>query len=395
MPDEKPKPEPEGTPAPAAPEKPGRPSKKKEEEKEEPKAPRAPKKLEGVKEDFRYIVRMANTDLDGTRSVGYALTAISGVGIRVSEAVADLAGVPRAERLGNLSDEQTDKIEATLSKLGELFPPWMVNRPKDWESGLDLHLVGAEVEVRLRDDINLMKMIRSYKGVRHETGQKVRGQRTRSNGRTGLTVGVTKKAALEAAKAEKKEGVVGRSEVLPCEVRAAVASVGSGAHQGGERAPEEIRVEEQEGTLAVAVRLAAVPAAGAGIAGTRADGGQAGGEGTRTVAASTRPARIAASRRHDARRRPRPRRGGDPVAATADPDVPEGTCIHAASSAAIHRSWPCLHCGTAGDDPRDPREPHGGERHFVRRALGDLQRPPPGPADGPDPDAAARGRRRG
>src|SRR6266568_2621757 len=205
MPDEKPTPEKEGPPAPAPPEKAARPSKKKDEEKEEPKAPRAPKKLEGVKEDFRYIVRMANSDLDGTRSVGIALTAIPGVGIRVAEAVADLAGVSRSERLGNLSEEQTDKIEATLGNLGELFPPWMVNRPKDWESGLDLHLVGAEVEVRLRDDINLMKMIRSYKGVRHETGQKVRGQRTRSNGRTGLTVGVTKKAALEAAKAKKAE----------------------------------------------------------------------------------------------------------------------------------------------------------------------------------------------
>src|SRR2546421_6356822 len=212
MPDEKPKPDPEGPPAPAAPEKPGRPSKKKEEEKEEPKAPRAPKKLEGVKEASRYIVRMATPALDGTRAVGYALTAIPGVGIRVSEAVADLADVPRAERLGNLSEEQTDKIEAPLSKLGELFPPWMVNRPKDWESGLDLHLVGSEVEVRLRDDINLMKMIRSYKGVRHETGQKVRGQRTRSNGRTGLTVGVTKKAALEAAKAKKAEEAAPKKE---------------------------------------------------------------------------------------------------------------------------------------------------------------------------------------
>src|SRR5947208_6526386 len=145
MPDEKPKPEPEGSPVPAAPEKPGRPSKKKEEEKEEPKAPRAPKKLEGVKEDFRYIVRMANTDLDGTRSVGYALTAIPGVGIRVSEAVADLAGVPRAERLGNLSEEQTDKIEATLGNGCELVPCSMVNRRKDGHACLDVHLGGAEV----------------------------------------------------------------------------------------------------------------------------------------------------------------------------------------------------------------------------------------------------------
>ncbi len=44
-----------------------------------------------------------------------------------------------------------------------------------------------------------MKMIRCYRGIRHEQGQKVRGQRTRSNGRTGLTVGVTKKAARLAA----------------------------------------------------------------------------------------------------------------------------------------------------------------------------------------------------
>jgi len=205
MPEEKPTPEPETPPAPAKPGRAERPSKKKDEEKEEPKGPTAPKKLEGVKEDFRYIVRMANTDLDGTRRVAYALTAIPGVGIRVAEAVSDLAAVPKRDRLGNLSEEQTDKIEATLGNLSEAFPHWMVNRPKDWESGLDLHAYGADVEIHRRDDINRMKMIRSYKGVRHETGQKVRGQRTRSNGRTGLTVGVTKKAALEAAKAKKAE----------------------------------------------------------------------------------------------------------------------------------------------------------------------------------------------
>ena len=104
MAEDKPSPAPEAAPAPAKGERGERPSKKKEEAKDEPKAPRAPKKLEGVKEDFRYIVRMANTDLDGTRSVAYALTAIPGVGIRVSEAVADLTQVSRTERLGNLSE---------------------------------------------------------------------------------------------------------------------------------------------------------------------------------------------------------------------------------------------------------------------------------------------------
>src|SRR2546428_12216868 len=151
MPDEKPTPEKEGPPAPAPPEKAARPSKKKDEAKEEPKAPRAPKKLEGVKEDFRYIVRMANTDLDGTRSVGYALTAIPGVGIRVSEAVADLAGGSRSEGVGHPSGGQADKIEATPGNLGELFPPWMVKRPKGLGGGLELQPVGAEVAVRVRD----------------------------------------------------------------------------------------------------------------------------------------------------------------------------------------------------------------------------------------------------
>ncbi len=216
MPEDEETPEPEAPPSPAEGKKPEKPKKEKKEEKaEEPKA-KAPKKLEGVKEDFRYIVRMANTDLDGTRSVSYALTSIDGIGIRVAEALADTAGVPRYERLGNLSEAQTDQIEATLGKLGETFPEWMVNRPRDQETGLDLHAFGSEWNLRVRDDINRMKMIRSYKGVRHETGQKVRGQRTRSNGRTGLTVGVTKKAALAAQAAKKEEeGGKAKKEAAP------------------------------------------------------------------------------------------------------------------------------------------------------------------------------------
>jgi len=211
MPEDEETPEPEAPPSPAEGKKPEKPKKEKKDEKAEEPKPKAPKKLEGVKEDFRYIVRMASTDLDGTRSVAYALTAIDGVGIRVAEALADTIGVPRYERLGNLTEEQTDKIEETLAKLGEVFPDWMVNRPKDWETGLDFHAFGSDWGLRVRDDINRMKMIRSYKGVRHETGQKVRGQRTRSNGRTGLTVGVTKKAAL-AAQAAKKEEEGGRAK---------------------------------------------------------------------------------------------------------------------------------------------------------------------------------------
>src|SRR2546427_12017908 len=112
MPEEKPAPEPETPPAPAKPGRAERPSKKKDEEKEEPKAPTAPKKLEGVKEDFRYIVRMANTDLDGTRRVAYALTAIPGVGIRGAEAGSGLAAGPKRDRVGEPSQGQDDQNAA-------------------------------------------------------------------------------------------------------------------------------------------------------------------------------------------------------------------------------------------------------------------------------------------
>src|SRR5207249_11959563 len=114
-----------------------------------------------------------------------------------------------------------------------------------------------------------------------------------------------------------------------------------------------------------------------------------------TAAPATRPPRALAARGHDARRCPRPRRRGDPLAATPDPHVLEGPRLHAASGAAIYRPRSRLDRGTPRDDPRNPREPHGGERHHVRRAVRDLERPPPRPADRPDSNAAGRGRRRG
>ncbi len=75
----------------------------------------------------------------------------------------------------------------------------MTNRQNDWSSGADLHLVGIDVDLYRRDDINVMRMIRCYKGIRHEQGQKVRGQRSRANGRTGMTMGVMRKKESPAA----------------------------------------------------------------------------------------------------------------------------------------------------------------------------------------------------
>ncbi len=174
------------------------------------KAPAAPGAAKGGKPipdnpNFRYIVRFVNTDLDGRRSTALALTGVSGVGLRVAETACRLAGVNPTEMIGNLPEPTVERLEGTLQGLSGKVPGWFVNHPFELTDGASSHYIGADLETRRRDDINLLKMIRAYRGVRHERGQKVRGQRTRSNGRTGMAAGVLKKAAKEAAQAKSKE----------------------------------------------------------------------------------------------------------------------------------------------------------------------------------------------
>lgn len=144
-------------------------------------------------EDFRFLVRIANTDLDGKKSVVSALAGIKGVNDRLSRVIATHAGVEKRIRIGELDDESIDKLVDSLETVGDYAPTWMINRRMDPDSGDDIHLVGAEIDLTLRDDLNNLKKIRSWKGLRHEKNLPVRGQRTKANGRTGATVGVQRK----------------------------------------------------------------------------------------------------------------------------------------------------------------------------------------------------------
>jgi small subunit ribosomal protein S13 len=173
--------------------------------KSKPGAPGKTTKVIPDNPNFRYIVRLANTDLDGTRPTALALTGVRGVGLRIAEVACRLANVSAGEMIGNLPEPTVEGLETALGSLATKLPPWMVNHPNEPILGESPYYFGPDLETRRRDDINVMKMIRSYRGVRHERGQKVRGQRTRSNGRTGMAAGVIKKAAKEAAAAAGKE----------------------------------------------------------------------------------------------------------------------------------------------------------------------------------------------
>src|SRR2546425_9703692 len=119
--------------------------------------------------------------------------------------------------MGALSDGELSRVEDVIKDpLKHGIPPRMVNRRKDIETGRDMHLVGADLALKIKSDIDLMKDIKSWKGIRHSIGLKGRGQRTRTTGRSGKAVGVKKKVLMEAARAaasgkkeEKKEWYLG------------------------------------------------------------------------------------------------------------------------------------------------------------------------------------------
>ena len=143
--------------------------------------------------DIRYFVRIRNTDLDGTRSVQIALTKIPGIGRITARAISRLAQVNPLGTMGKLDEAGVERLRQVVDTYGPQVPRWMLNRPADPYTGEGKHLLSTEVLIGKEDDVNRMRKIRCYRGIRHETGQKVRGQRTKSTGRTGTTVGVKRK----------------------------------------------------------------------------------------------------------------------------------------------------------------------------------------------------------
>ncbi|MEM0085147.1 MAG: 30S ribosomal protein S13 [Candidatus Methanomethylicia archaeon] len=143
---------------------------------------------------FKHIVRIAGQDLDGSNKVVYAISRIKGVGINLAYVITRLADVSPNERLGYLPDVKIRKIEGIINSLSsQNIPSWMLNRVKDLETGENKHLIGSDLILRIKSDIEFMKKIKCWKGIRHSLGLKVRGQRTRTTGRTGQTVGVSRK----------------------------------------------------------------------------------------------------------------------------------------------------------------------------------------------------------
>jgi len=147
-----------------------------------------------ISEQFQHILRVVNTNVDGKNKIMFALTAIKGCGRRISNIVCKKANVDLNKRAGELSNEEIDKLVNVLSHPQQYkIPNWMLNRQKDVKDGKFSQLISNNVDTKLREDIERLKKVRAHRGLRHYWGLRVRGQHTKTTGRKGRTMGVSKK----------------------------------------------------------------------------------------------------------------------------------------------------------------------------------------------------------
>ncbi len=153
--------------------------------------------------EFKYIVRVINTDLDGNKPILHALHKIKGISFMYANMICSFAQLDKKKKAGNLTDVEVKKLEEVMrNPLSFKAPVWMLNRRFDFEDGENKHLIGTDLIYSHENDIKLLRKIKSYKGLRHGLGLPVRGQRTKSNFRKnkGKVQGVMKKSSTPAKK---------------------------------------------------------------------------------------------------------------------------------------------------------------------------------------------------
>lgn len=124
------------------------------------------------------MIRIAGIDLQENWKVDYALTNIKGLGWTLSKKVLKDCKIDEKKRMSELTSDDVAKINTELEK----------------------YVIEGDLFRAVRENIQRLQVIGSYRGGRHTRGLPVRGQRTRTNARTKRgkrkTIGAFKKEAL-------------------------------------------------------------------------------------------------------------------------------------------------------------------------------------------------------
>ena len=150
--------------------------------------------------EYKYILRIAGKDIDGSKKVIVALSQVKGIGYNIAQVLLYSLNINPNIRVGFLTDKELSDIEVAIrnpSKSG--VPGWYLNRRKDTDTGSDQHIITSDLDFAISNDIDREKTVMSWRGYRHMFGLRVRGQCTRTTGRRGGAVGVKKLSKPTAA----------------------------------------------------------------------------------------------------------------------------------------------------------------------------------------------------
>lgn len=131
------------------------------------------------------MLRLVGIDLPENKRIEVALTYIYGIGPKIAKGLLSSAKINPDTRAKELTAQEVAKLQKLIESVK----------------------VEGDLRKEIRENVQRLKRISSYRGSRHNAGLPVRGQRTRTNGRTlrgkRKTIGAMKKedaAKLEAAK---------------------------------------------------------------------------------------------------------------------------------------------------------------------------------------------------
>lgn len=109
------------------------------------------------------MLRISGVNIPDDKRIEISLTYIFGIGISTASKILDELEISKLKRTKELTEEEQNKIRNYVEK-----------RVK----------VEGELKHGIRDNIKRLKEISAYRGIRHQRGLPVRGQRTKTNTRT-------------------------------------------------------------------------------------------------------------------------------------------------------------------------------------------------------------------
>ena len=109
------------------------------------------------------MLRIAGINIPDDKRIAVSLTYVYGIGVSAASKILGELNISESKRTRELSEEEQNKIRAYIEK-----------RLK----------VEGELKHEIRGNIKRLKEIGVYRGIRHQKGLPVRGQRTKTNTRT-------------------------------------------------------------------------------------------------------------------------------------------------------------------------------------------------------------------